>query len=42
MVMTVFLLWFGVPLSLLDLNRTDEQHAIGAPFSHWLPNLLIH
>ena len=42
LVMFLFLLLFGVPMSLLDMNRAEEEKTIGENFPHWLPNLLIN
>lgn len=42
LVMVLFLLMFGVPMSILDMNRSEEEKTIADNFPHWLPNLLIN
>ena len=33
---------FGLPMAILNMNRTDDTQVIKDPFSFWLPNMVIN
>ena len=40
-ILIINLMLFGVPLSVLDLNRTEENSIIGGDFHNWLMDNLL-
>ena len=38
----ISLLMFGIPMIMLNNNRTDELALVEQKFSNWIPNMLIN
>ena len=40
--LSISLMMFGIPMTMLNNSRTDELALVDQKFSFWIPNMLIN